>query len=111
MMINKWIVSGGCLCALMASQYMFGDDKAGDAAKGKELFEQCAVCHNVDTDEKKMGPSLKGLFKRDKLKNGKKVTEENVKAQINAGGNGMPAYEDMLSDQEKNDIIAYLKTL
>ncbi|MGH9667595.1 MAG: c-type cytochrome, partial [Bryobacteraceae bacterium] len=85
--------------------------KAGDAAKGKEVFEQCAVCHNVDTDEKKMGPSLKGLFKRATLKSGKKVTEANVKAQINAGGNGMPAYEDMLSDQEKADVIAYLKTL
>ncbi len=85
--------------------------KAGDAAKGKETFEQCAVCHNVDTDEKKMGPSLKGLFKRDKLINGKKVNDENVKAMINAGGNGMPSYQDMLSNDEKDNVIAYLKTL
>jgi cytochrome c len=85
--------------------------KAGDAAKGKETFEQCAVCHNVDTDERKMGPSLKGLFKREKLASGKKVTEENVKATINAGGNGMPSYQDMLSDEEKDNVIAYLKTL
>jgi cytochrome c2 len=84
---------------------------AGDAAKGKELFEQCAVCHNVDTDEKKVGPSLKGLFKKEKLANGKKVTEANVREVINAGGNGMPAYADMLSDEEKDHIIAYLKTL
>ena len=86
-------------------------NKPGDAAKGKEVFEQCAVCHNIDSDEKKMGPSLKGLFKRDKLKNGKKVTEDAVRAIINAGGNGMPAYADMLSDDEKNDVIAYLKTV
>ncbi|MEO7143314.1 MAG: c-type cytochrome [Bryobacteraceae bacterium] len=110
-MLKKWMISGGCLVALAATPYMFGADKAGDAAKGKEVFEQCAVCHNVDTDEKKMGPSLKGLFTHDKLKSGKKVTEANVRAQINAGGNGMPAYEDMLSDTEKNDVIAYLKTL
>jgi len=84
----------------------------GDAAKGKETFEQnCAVCHNTDTDEKKVGPSLKGLFKRDKLKNGKKVSDENVRAVINAGGNGMPAYSDMLSDGDKDNIIAYLHTL
>src|SRR5438876_3877565 len=76
-----------------------------DAEKGKEVFEQCAVCHNADSDEKKMGPGLKGLFKKDKLKNGKKVTEANVKALINAGGNGMPAYADMLSDDEKNNLI------
>ena len=83
----------------------------GDAAKGKEVFQQCAVCHNADSDEKKMGPGLKGLFKKDKLSNGKKPTEANVRAQIDDGGNGMPAYKDMLSDQEKDDLIAYLKTL
>ena len=58
----------------------------GDVAKGKEAFEQCAICHNVDTDEKKMGPSLKGLFKRKTLSSGKPVNDANVLAQINAGG-------------------------
>ena len=84
---------------------------AGDAAKGKEAFEQCAVCHNTDTDEKKIGPSLKGLFKQDKLVNGKKVTEANVREFIDNGGNGMPAYADMLSKEDKDNVIAYLKTL
>jgi cytochrome c len=83
----------------------------GDPAKGKEVFEQCGVCHNPDSDEKKMGPGLKGLFKKDKLINGKKPTEANIRAKIEEGGNGMPAYKDMLSDQEKDDLIAYLKTL
>jgi mono/diheme cytochrome c family protein len=83
----------------------------GDAAKGKETFEQCAICHNVDTDEKKMGPSLKGLFKHKTLASGKPVTDENVLAQINNGGNGMPAYADMLSADDKANILAYLHTL
>jgi len=83
----------------------------GDPAKGKEVFEQCAVCHNPDSEEKKMGPGLKGLFKKDKLTNGKKPTEANIRAKIDEGGNGMPSYKDMLSDQEKDDLIAYLKTL
>jgi cytochrome c len=84
---------------------------AGDAAKGKEVFEQCSVCHNADTDEKKIGPSLKGLFKQEKLVNGKKVTEANVREFIDNGGNGMPAYADMLSKEDKDNLIAYLKTL
>ena len=83
----------------------------GDAAKGKEVFEQCSVCHNADSTEKKMGPGLKGLFHKDKMTNGKKPTEANVRAKIDEGGNGMPSYKDMLSDQEKDDLIAYLKTL
>jgi cytochrome c2 len=69
------------------------------------------MCHEVATDEKKLGPSLKGLFKKDKMTNGKKPTEANVREQIDAGGNGMPAYKDMLSDEEKSDVIAYLKTV
>src|ERR1700739_1367012 len=84
---------------------------AGDAAKGKDVFEQCSVCHNTDNDEVKVGPSLKGLFKRDKLKNGNKVTDQTVRAMINMGGNGMPSFGDLLSEEEKSDVIAYLKTL
>ena len=83
----------------------------GDAAKGKETFEQCAICHNVDSPEKKMGPSLQGLFKRKTLTSGKPVNDANVLAQINAGGNGMPAYQDMLSADEKANVLAYLHTL
>lgn len=100
-----------CLGVGVVAGSMFGAKPAGDAAKGKEVFEQCTPCHSADTDEKKNGPSLKGLFKRDKLKSGKKVTDENVMARVNAGGNGMPAYADLLSDQEKADLLAYLKTL
>jgi cytochrome c len=84
---------------------------AADAKKGKEVFEQCSVCHNADSDEKKMGPGLKGLFKKDKMANGKAPTEANVKSKINEGGGGMPGYEDMITDTEKTDLLAYLKTL
>jgi cytochrome c len=85
--------------------------KAGDVAKGKETFEQCGACHNTEDDEKKMGPSLKGVFKKAKLTNGKKPTEATIKEVINKGGNGMPPYEELLSDEEKTNVIAYLKTL
>ena len=83
----------------------------GDPVKGKEVFQPCSVCHNADSDEKKMGPGLKGLFKKDKLNDGKKPTESNIRTRIEDGGNGMPSYKDLLTDQEKDDLIAYLKTL
>ena len=85
---------------------------AADAAKGKENFESnCSVCHNADSTERKMGPGLKGLFKHDKLANGKAVNEANVTSMINEGGNGMPPFADLLSKAEKDDIIAFLKSL
>ncbi len=82
----------------------------GDAAKGKEVFEQCSVCHNADSTEKKMGPGLKGMSKR-KLGSGKPATDANVMGKVDEGGNGMPAYKDMLSAAEKANLLAYLKTL
>jgi mono/diheme cytochrome c family protein len=84
----------------------------GDAARGKAVFaQQCAMCHDASGTEKKMGPALKGLPKKDKLANGQKATDENIRAQIDNGGGGMPAYKDMLGEQERNDLVAYLKTL
>jgi cytochrome c len=84
----------------------------GDAAKGKEVFDQCSVCHNSDSTDVKVGPGLKGLFKRDKMSTtGKPTTDANVLMKINEGGNGMPAYGDVLSAEEKANVIAYLKTL
>ena len=104
-----------CALALSAAFLITGSavaaDKKGDAAKGKEVFEQCSVCHYATTDQKKMGPSLKGLFKKPKLVNGQKVTDENVLKFINSGKGSMPAFASVLSDDEKQDLLAYLKTL
>jgi cytochrome c2 len=83
----------------------------GDVAKGKTVAEQCEACHDLKGSEKKMGPPLKGLFKKDKLNNGGKVTDANVLKVINEGGNGMPAYADLLTAEEKTDLLAFLKTL
>ena len=106
---SKLIIFG--LGFSLVSSLAMGADKKGDAEKGKEVFQQCGVCHNADSTEKKMGPGLKGLFQSDKMVNGKKPTEANVRAKIDEGGNGMPSYKEMLSDEEKTDLIAYLKTL
>jgi len=97
---------------LFAGSNLYAQKGAGDAAKGKEVFEQCSVCHNSDSTEVKMGPGLKGLFKKGKMTStGKPVNDANVLGKINEGGNGMPAYKDILSDADKANVIAYLKTL
>jgi cytochrome c len=91
----------------------FGAAKTGDAAKGKDTFSSnCEVCHNADSAETKVGPSLKGVFKKANLNNKKKVTDANVIELINKGSPlGMPSFEDQLSDQDRADVLAYLKTL
>lgn len=84
---------------------------AADPAKGRALFEQCSVCHYADRTDKKIGPGLKGLFKRSRMSNGKKLTEQNVRAVIERGANGMPAYKDILSPAQIDELVAFLKTL
>ena len=108
--MKKGIIAAGCAALLLAGVgSVFA--KAGDAAKGKNVFTQCAACHNPDSTEVKLGPGLKGLFKRATLKNGKKVNEDNVRDAINNGGGKMPPFADILTDDDRDNVIAYLKTL
>jgi mono/diheme cytochrome c family protein len=124
MEMNKIRLAAALLPLLLWGGQAFAQDKTGDkagdkgkggagsAAKGKEVFESnCSVCHNSDSTETKVGPGLKGLFKKAELNNKKKVTETNVREVINNGGNGMPSYSDMLTAAEKSDVLAFLKTL
>jgi cytochrome c len=84
---------------------------AGDAAAGEELFDsKCGVCHNVDSKDKKIGPGLAGV-KDGKLPSGKDTNHDNLLENINKGGNGMPAFDKLLSDEEKENVIAYVLTL
>ncbi len=106
----KRATTGMALAALLLSGLAFAREK-GDAAKGKEVFEQCGVCHSADTDEKKMGPSLKGLYKKAKMANGQKPSDATVLEIVNKGKGDMPAFADVLSGDEKEDLLAFLKTL
>src|SRR5579862_5755235 len=108
---KRTIAATVCGLALLFAGTRVFAAKPGNAEKGKEVFEQCSVCHNSDSEEKKMGPGLKGLFMRAKLVNGKPTNEANVRALVNDGGNGMPGFADTLSDDERDDLIAFLKTL
>ena len=88
--------------------------KGGSAAKGKDVFDQkCGMCHFADSDEKKIGPGLKGLSKRGtfSVKPDVKVTDENLKNWIENGDSLMPPFKDALDAQQIKDVIAYVKTL
>ena len=87
--------------------------KSGSATKGKEVFDQkCGICHNADSDQKKIGPGLKGLFKRGTFTlNNSKVTEESLKTWIENGDSLMPPFKEALDEQQIRDVIAYVKTL
>jgi cytochrome c2 len=83
----------------------------GDAARGRELFKTCAGCHNTVNDERKMGPSLRTLFGKVTLRNGKHVDDDNVREIVLDGFNGMPSFRYSFRPAEIDDVMAYLHTL
>jgi cytochrome c len=86
--------------------------QGGPVERGRAIFSQeCAACHDPDSRSKKIGPGLKGLFRLDKLSDGSSPDEANVRALIDRGRGGMPAFGAVLGDSEKSDLIAYLKAL
>jgi cytochrome c2 len=62
--MKRLAIVSGCL-SIAAAAWALGGAANGDAAKGKGVFAgHCAVCHNADSTAARMGPGLKGLFRR-----------------------------------------------
>ncbi len=81
------------------------------AGQGMKLFAaKCAVCHDPDSTEKRVGPGFKGA-KEGTLPSGRKANHDTVLKQLNSGGGGMPVFKELLTDDEKEKLIAYVLSL
>jgi cytochrome c len=82
-------------------------------ARGKDVFDKkCGLCHNPDSDVKKIGPGLKGIFKRGTFTiNTNKVTGQSLKLWIETGDALMPPFKDVLDANQIKDVVAYVRTL
>ena len=87
----------------------------GDAAKGKTVFEtNCSICHESESDATKVGPGLKGWSKKPPHDfDGKQHThnEETLRNQIKNGSDSMPPMGSLVSDEETNDLVAFIMSL
>jgi len=86
---------------------------AAAVGRGKTVFQQkCSVCHYDNSEQKKIGPGLKGLAKRGTFSvNGNKITDEALKTWIENGDQLMPPFKEVLEAGQIKDVIAYVKTL
>jgi mono/diheme cytochrome c family protein len=77
---------------------------------GAIVYQQkCARCHYPTTTRPLNGPGLQALTKVKAMPSGAPPTDERMTAVILHGRNMMPAIQ--LSDDQLNDLLAYLHTL
>lgn len=81
-------------------------------AAGRRVYDtRCADCHFAYSKSNLKGPSLNGLFKKPFMKNGMPANDERVTDIILLGRAKMPAFQNKLTQQQVNDLLAYLHTL
>jgi len=82
-------------------------------AAGRRVFDdRCARCHEAYSSRGKKGPGLGGLFKQQYLsKSGLPANDEQVGDIIRDGRTDMPAYGEVLTQKQMEDLMGYLHTL
>ena len=79
-------------------------------ARGAQVFhDACAKCHYPTNTHSLHGPGLQAITKVKAMPSGAPPTDERLSIVILRGRNMMPATQ--LSDDQLNDLLAYLKTL
>jgi cytochrome c len=106
------LAGAGMLLAQSSAKKSSGANSAA-VGRGKSLFQQkCSICHYDTSDQKKIGPGLKGISKRGTFSvNGNKITDESLTNWIENGDQLMPPFKDVLEAPQIKDLVAYVKTL
>jgi mono/diheme cytochrome c family protein len=81
-------------------------------ASGRRIFQySCAACHYAYSSAGLKGPGLRKLFRKDFLPSGLPANEIFVRQTIASGRGMMPEFGDALSQEQLDDLMAYLHTL
>lgn len=110
-LFGLFFVVGSILAQTSSKKSTSGNSAA--VTRGKSLFQQkCAICHYDHSEQKKIGPGLKGISKRGTFAvNGNKITDDSLKTWIENGDQLMPPFKEVLETAQVKDVIAYVKTL
>ena len=82
-------------------------------AVGRKIYDNyCDRCHEPYSTRGKKGPGLKGVFRNKYLSiSGLPANDERVSDIIRLGRKEMPGYSQTLSQQDLDDLLAYMHTL
>jgi len=82
-------------------------------AGGRRIYDdRCDRCHEPYSPRDKKGHSMKGVFSKQFLpQSGLPANDQQVGDIIRYGRNNMPSFGRVLSQQEIDDLLAYMHTL
>ena len=82
-------------------------------AEGRKLYDNyCDRCHEPYSSRGKKGPSLKGVFKKQYLSvSGLPANDERMTDIVKNGRAKMEGFRQVMTDQQIQDLLAYLHTL
>jgi len=82
-------------------------------AAGRHIYDQyCDRCHAPYSSRGRQAPSLQSIFKKPYLSmSGMPANDQRVGEIIRLGRNKMEGFRNVLSDEQINDLLAYLHTL
>ncbi|HKN73191.1 MAG TPA: cytochrome c [Terriglobales bacterium] len=82
-------------------------------AEGRKLYDNyCARCHEPYSSRGKKGPGLKGVFKQQYLSlSGLPANDDRMTDIIKYGRAKMEGFNQVMTDQQIKDLLAYLHTL
>jgi len=113
-----------CFCFFLLAAMLAGCDverRKSDAelglnaqqAAGRRIYDDaCDRCHEPYSSRDKKGPSMKGVFKHPYLAgSGLPANDARVGEIILYGRAKMPGFGQTLSQQQVNDLLAYMHTL
>jgi len=82
-------------------------------AEGRKLYDNyCDRCHEPYSSRGKKGPSMKGVFKQQYLSvSGLPANDERMTDIVKNGRAKMEGFRQVMTDQQIQDLLAYLHTL
>lgn len=81
-------------------------------ARGRRVYDQrCIRCHEPYSSREIQGPSLHNIFKKEQFPSGIKASDERMIDVIEMGKSKMPSFRNALTQEQLQDLLAYLHTL
>ena len=119
--ISSYLGAGVAILSLVALAGCDVERRKSDAelglnpqqSAGRKIYDsKCDRCHEPYSTKGKKGPGLQGIFQRQYLPlSGLPANDERVTEIIRLGRHEMPGYSQTLSQQDIQDLLAYLHTL